>query len=75
MISQGVKKVCVMCSMHEIGFYEGSINENTICHPQSYYGIAKDALRNIVTLLANNNNIEYQWLRGFYIVGNTSCEQ
>lgn len=72
MISQGVKKVCVMGSMHEIGFYEGSINENTICHPQSYYGIAKDALRNIVTLLANNNNIEYQWLRGFYIVGNTS---
>lgn len=71
MIESGVKHITVMGSMHEIGFYEGSIDENTPCHPMSLYGIGKDALRNIVQLLASQNNAKYQWLRGFYIVGNS----
>ena len=49
MMDSGVKKVCVMGSMHEVGFYEGSINENTPCNPMSLYGIAKNALRNAVS--------------------------
>lgn len=71
MIESGVKKVCVMGSMHEIGFFEGSINENTPCNPQSLYGISKDALRRMVELKCKDKNISFQWLRGFYIVGNT----
>lgn len=71
MISGGVKQVAVMGSMHEVGFYEGSINENTPCNPQSQYGISKNALRRIVELECKNKNIKFQWLRGFYIVGNT----
>lgn len=50
MIQSGVKQVAVMGSMHEIGFYEGSINENTPCNPLSLYGISKNALRRIVEL-------------------------
>lgn len=71
MMDSGIKKVCVMGSMHEIGFYEGSIDENTPCAPQSLYGIAKNALRQAVQLKANENNVKFQWLRGFYIVGNS----
>ncbi len=71
MIESGVMKVAVMGSMHEIGFFEGSINENTPCHPMSLYGIAKDALRNIVQMLAKSHSIDFQWLRGYYIVGNS----
>lgn len=67
----GVKMISVMGSMHEIGFYEGSINENTVCHPMSYYGIAKDSLRNATKLICNQNEVLFQWLRGFYIVGNS----
>lgn len=70
-IKEGVKKVCVMGSMHEVGFFEGSINENTPCHPMSLYGIGKNTLRDLVELLAGQNGIEWQWLRGYYIVGNT----
>lgn len=70
-IKGGVKKVSVMGSMHEIGFFEGSINENTPCHPMSLYGIGKNALRDLVELLAGQNKINWQWLRGYYIVGNT----
>lgn len=71
MIESGIKKVAVMGSMHEIGFFEGSINENTPCHPMNLYGIAKDALRNIVQMLAKSHSIDFQWLRGYYIVGNS----
>lgn len=71
MISSGVKQVAVMGSMHEIGFFEGSISENTACNPQSLYGISKNALRQIVELECEKNNTIFQWLRGYYIVGNT----
>ena len=71
MADGGVERLCVMGSMHEVGFYEGSINENTPCHPMSLYGISKNALRNCVELLAKKYNIEWQWLRAYYIVGNS----
>lgn len=72
MAEGGVRKIAVMGSMHEIGFYEGSINENTVCHPESFYGIAKDALRNITKLICKKNKVIFQWLRGFYIVGQSA---
>lgn len=71
MMESGIKRVAVMGSMHEVGFWEGAINENTPCNPLSLYGISKNALRDIVQMLAKQNNVEYQWLRGFYIVGNS----
>ena len=67
----GIKRIAVMGSMHEIGFFEGSINENTPTNPMSLYGIGKDTLRNAVKLMCKESNITYQWLRGYYIVGNT----
>lgn len=69
MIDGGLKRVCVMGSMHEIGFYEGSINENTPCNPMNMYGIAKNALRQSIELYSSMKKVEFMWLRGFYIVG------
>jgi len=71
MLESGLARVAVMGSMHEIGFFEGSINEHTPCNSMSLYGIAKDALRKSTALLAKTKNIPFQWLRGFYIVGNS----
>lgn len=71
MVKGGLKQIAVMGTMHEVGFWEGAVNENTPCHPQSFYGIAKNALREITELLAQEQNIVFQWLRGFYIVGNS----
>lgn len=67
----GCKHIAVMGSMHEIGFFEGSINENTPCHPTTPYGIGKNALRDLTQMLCKQNNIVFQWLRGYYIVGNS----
>ena len=71
MVDAGIGQIAVMGSMHEVGFFEGSINENTPCHPMSLYGISKNALRNCVEMLCHNKNIVWQWLRGYYIVGNS----
>ncbi|MBZ1508265.1 NAD(P)-dependent oxidoreductase [Leuconostoc mesenteroides] len=68
----GIKRIAVMGTMHEIGFFEGSIDENTPTNPMNFYGIVKDALRNYTSLIAKNNNIEMQWLRAFYIVDGTA---
>lgn len=71
MAKSNVKTIAVMGSMHEIGFFEGSIDENTPCHPESFYGIAKNALREITQIYCKQNNKIFQWLRGYYIVGNS----
>lgn len=67
----GSKHIAILGTMHEIGFFEGSINENTPTNPQSLYGIAKDALRKSVFLLCKEHQAICQWIRGFYIVGNS----
>lgn len=67
----GCKQIAVMGSMHEIGFFEGSINESTPCNPITPYGIGKNALRNLTEMLCKQNNTIFQWLRGYYIVGNS----
>lgn len=71
MAETGIKQIVVMGSMHEIGFFEGSISEDTPCHPTTPYGIAKNALRDLTQMLCEQNKIVFQWLRGYYIVGNS----
>ena len=70
LIDAGVKNVAVMGSMHEIGFYEGEVKEDTPCNPLSLYGISKNALRQSLMVLNKNNDFNLYWLRGYYIFGN-----
>lgn len=69
MLSSGLKHLAVMGTMHEVGYHEGAIDENTPCNPISMYGIAKDALRRSMLLLAKDRKFILQWLRGYYIYG------
>jgi len=69
MINSELKQLTVMGTMHEIGYHEGAIDENTPCNPVSMYGISKDALRRSTQLLVKGKDIVFQWLRGFYIYG------
>ena len=71
MVDGGIQQVAAMGSMHEIGFFEGSINESTPCHPTTPYGIGKNALRDLTQMICKQKNIVFQWLRGYYIVGNS----
>lgn len=67
----GIKRIAVMGSMHEVGFWEGAIKEETPCNPLSLYGVSKNALRDLVKILTKQNGNKCQWLRGYYIVGNS----
>lgn len=69
MVDGGVKAVSVMGSMHEIGYWEGAIDETTPCNPQSMYGIAKNALRQFLLLYTKDKNVAVHWLRAYYIYG------
>ncbi len=69
MMDAGIKQVAVMGSMHEVGYHEGAIDENTVCAPMSKYGVGKNALREAVKLLCVERNVVFQWIRGFYLVG------
>lgn len=72
LINNGLKQIAIMGTMHEIGYWEGKIDENTPCNPLSQYGIAKNALRKSIELYANQHECIFQWLRAFYIFGDDS---
>lgn len=72
MIDGGVKYLSIMGTMHEIGYYEGCVDENTPTNPLSMYGIAKNALREVSLLLADKSDTALMWLRAYYILGDDS---
>lgn len=68
LVTWGVSRVAVLGTMHEVGYWEGAIDENTPTNPLTLYGIAKDALRRSVFVhLAERAQV--QWLRCYYIHG------
>lgn len=69
MIDGGLKYLTVMGSMHEVGYWEGAIDENTPCAPMSMYGIAKNTLRQSLLLYAKDRDVCLHWLRAYYIYG------
>jgi dTDP-4-dehydrorhamnose reductase len=69
MIEGGLPQLAVMGTMHEIGYWEGAITEDTPANPVSLYGIAKNALRQMTFLLASGKDVKIDWLRAYYILG------
>ena len=69
MIDGGLRQLAVMGTMHEVGYWEGMIDEATPCNPTSIYGIAKDTLRKSLLQYCTTHNCLLQWLRAFYILG------
>ena len=69
MIDNGVESLSVMGTMHEVGYVEGIIYENTPCKPLNMYGIAKNSLRQSIMLYASDKSTSLKWLRAYYIYG------
>ncbi len=69
MINNGCKNLSIMGSMHEIGYWVGEVNSDTPCNPLSAYGVAKNALRQMVLTYADGKEVNINWLRAFYIIG------
>lgn len=69
MMHSELKALTVMGTMHEIGYWEGAIDEDTPCDPLTQYGIAKNALRQSLLLTAQQTECKLHWLRAYYITG------
>lgn len=69
MIEGGLKQIAVMGTMHEVGYHEGAIDENTPTNPLSMYAVAKNALRQLLTIYTKDKDVTLQWIRGYYIYG------
>ena len=69
MMESGLESLSVMGTMHEVGYWEGAIDENTPCNPLSQYGVAKNALRQSLLISSSNSCCKLKWLRAFYITG------
>lgn len=66
----GVGQIAVMGSMHEVGYHEGAVDEDTPCNPTTPYGVAKNALRQLSGEACRQHGAQLMWLRGFYLVSN-----
>ncbi|WP_454116622.1 NAD-dependent epimerase/dehydratase family protein [Microbacterium aurum] len=64
----GVSRIVALGTMHEVGYWEGAITEDTPTNPLSQYGIAKDALRRSLPL-ALPATTTLAWARAYYIYG------
>lgn len=69
MIDAGLKSLSVMGSMHEVGYFEGAIKADTPTNPLSFYGIAKNSLRQALDIITKDKEVKLHWLRGYYIYG------
>ncbi len=69
LVDDGLPQLMVMSTMHEVGYFEGAITEDTPTNPVTAYGIAKNTLRKKMTDYCKEKNCILQWIRGFYIVG------
>ncbi len=69
LMEHGLPRLAVMGTMHEVGYWEGAVDENTPCKPLSLYGIAKNALRGAVEIKAKEHGCVFQWLRAYYMFG------
>ncbi len=68
MMQGGLPILSCMGTMHEVGYWEGPIDENTPCNPQTQYGIAKNAMRQSLLLSAKGTKCTLHWLRLYYII-------
>ncbi|NLP83913.1 NAD(P)-dependent oxidoreductase [Microbacterium sp. CFH 90308] len=66
---EGIGRIAVLGTMHEIGYWEGAIGEDTPSNPTTPYGIAKHALRRLLETSLEGSETSLAWLRCYYITG------
>lgn len=69
LIEHGLTDLTVSGSCFEYGLASGSLDETLLPVPTTPYGIAKDALRKFLEVLANDYTCTLRWLRLFYMYG------
>lgn len=69
LVTAGATKIVGLGSMHELGPVSGLVGEDIVPAPVNQYGIAKNALRASLADFCSTREVEFLWLRCFYILG------
>jgi nucleoside-diphosphate-sugar epimerase len=69
LIDNGLKNLTVIGTCFEYGLQEGCLDEQLPCNPCNYYALAKDSLRRYLEIYCNERNVNFKWLRLFYVYG------
>lgn len=69
LLESGLRNLSVAGSMHEIGYHVGEVTASTPTNPLNPYGVAKNFLRQALTLLCAEHQADLKWLRMYYIFG------
>ncbi|SFJ55389.1 dTDP-6-deoxy-L-talose 4-dehydrogenase (NAD+) [Phyllobacterium sp. CL33Tsu] len=69
MLEAGLKHIVGVGTMHEVGYHIGPVDEATPTFPLHAYGIAKNYLRSVQTLMCKEFGAVDQWIRCYYIYG------
>lgn len=69
MIEGGLRHLSVIGTCLEYGMKEGCLTEDIPTAPCTSYGLAKDALRKFIEVLAQKHSFDWKWIRLFYLYG------
>lgn len=69
LIKNGLKDISVTGTCLEYGMLNGCLSENMHTLPGNYYALAKDSLRKLLELTANDYSVNLKWIRLFYMYG------
>jgi len=69
MVRGGLRRMMVLGTCFEYGLQNGELDENQLCHPATWYGLAKYALLRQLEFLQKERAFELLWPRLFYMYG------
>jgi dTDP-6-deoxy-L-talose 4-dehydrogenase (NAD+) len=69
LISAGLKHIVISGTCHEYGPQLGAMQEYQFTNPVTNYAIAKDTARRAISILCDQNEVSWCWLRIFFTYG------
>jgi nucleoside-diphosphate-sugar epimerase len=69
LIDNGLKNLLATGTCLEYGLQNGCLSEDIPTLPSNAYAVAKDSLRSLLEILTAKNNVDFKWVRLFYMYG------
>ncbi len=69
LIENGLRNISITGTCLEYGLIDGCLDEAIQTFPSNYYAIAKDSLRRFIEMINNSFEINFKWVRLFYMYG------
>lgn len=75
LVVNGLKDISITGTCFEYGIIDGCLSEDLQTNPSNSYAIAKDSLRKFIQELNKQYELNYKWVRLFYMYGEGQSEK